>query len=82
MNKYVIETNIPMPIARRDQKGTGLKGCLLKMNVGDSVFLPGKTMHYASGAIGNAKKQIRLDGGDANYSARTVEGGVRIWRVA
>ena len=81
MKEYKIDTNIPMPSIRNDRKGAGLKSCLMKMNVGDSVFLPGKTAHYASGAIGNAKKQIRLDGGDANYSARTVEGGVRIWRV-
>lgn len=79
MTEYKIETNVPLPpkASGRRVKGGGIKGLLTSMNVGDSIFLPGRTHAYASGTCTNAQKASGF-----KYTARKVDGGLRIWRVS
>lgn len=69
-----IDTNVPLPRAKRApwSKKYPWHG----MKVGDSFFVPAGNLKSlrASASIQKAK-------GEA-YIARTVEGGVRVWRTA
>lgn len=68
-----IETGVPMPTKGR---GAPRKYPWYEMNVGDSFLVPGKT-HKRWHATAKAE---RLTG--FKFSVRTVEGGVRVWRIA
>ncbi len=80
MTKYKIEKGVPMistlPHGNRDPNS--FMGTLRRMEVGDSFFAEGKTT-MAAGAAARVIRQ--RDGGNARYASRTVEGGVRIWRI-
>lgn len=71
-----IEKDIPMP-------DTAVKGSykypLNEMEVGDSIFEPGPRNSNESKVRLSAKKYGDKTG--KRFSARKVEGGVRIWRV-
>lgn len=64
-----IESGIPMP------GGSG-KYPWDEMRVGDSFFVPGKSVS-AMGAVAGGRSARH--GG--KYACRTVDGGVRVWRV-
>ena len=67
--EFKIEDGIPIPKPRQQYPW-------LKMRVGQSFFVPGgKTKSL--GSIDYARKKTGF-----KFTARTVEGGVRIWRVA
>jgi|688.fasta_scaffold27040_8 hypothetical protein len=69
-----IDKNIPIP----DSSGRGRKTeyILPELEVGDSFFVKGETSKYLAKLFYQKKKR--------NYelTARTMEGGVRIWRAA
>jgi hypothetical protein len=48
-----------------------------KMEIGDSFFVPGMKLKNISNSGQNAQKSLGY-----KYAIRTVDGGVRIWRVA
>ena len=69
-----IDKNIPIP----DSSGRGRKTeyILPELEVGDSFFVEGETSKYLAKLFYQKKKR--------NYelTARTMDGGVRIWRAA
>ena len=69
-----IDKNIPIP----DSSGRGRKTeyILPELEIGDSFFVTGETSKYLAKLFYQKKKR--------NYelTARTMEGGVRIWRAA
>lgn len=78
--KYVVEDGVPIPAienAGSRKKGSGLRGMISRMDVGQSVFLSGKSRGYASGTVSNSAKET-----GHKYISRAVEGGYRIWRTA
>ncbi len=64
-----IERGIPLPPAR----GSGITDALRAMKIGESIFLAGKNSSY-KGAY-----TARVSG---KFTARTVDGGDRIWRTS
>jgi hypothetical protein len=69
---YVIEKNIPIPPAR------GGNGAFpfADMEIGDSVLVPEEDAKRARASAAAATKR-----GPGKYSVRTVENGVRVFRV-
>lgn len=76
--EFVIEKDVPLPESHSSHRG-GLSGALRKMEVGDSILLKDKSQHFIS-AAGQTVAMRENDG--RKYMTRTVEGGVRIWRVS
>lgn len=74
MSDIKIEKQIPIPF------GAGNKNRTLfpweKMEIGDSIFIEGRTTRSLSSAHKWGKKDNR------RFCLRTVEGGIRIWRIA
>ena len=74
LSPWHIESNVPVP----DTKNASYP--FAEMKVGESVFfenMDGHQRHRVSSAayaVGNRKKW--------KFSCRTVDGGLRIWRVA
>ena len=62
---------IPEPFSKkgRPSKWSG-------MEVGDSVFFPGKDYKHGYNAAAGAKKRHGFE-----FVVRSVEGGVRVWRI-
>lgn len=69
MSEIKIDTDVPIPRRRNKYPWAGMK-------VGDSFLIPGKCIQKVSGLTSAG---ARCFGG--KYTARTVEGGVRIWRI-
>ena len=69
-----IDKNVPMP---RPDASPVAKYPWRDMEVGDSFFVAGKTMKQFAGIPGSASRKY-----GKKFSARSVEGGVRVWRVA
>lgn len=65
-----IEKGIPMPLG----KSNSITSQLRALKIGDSAFLPGKTLRQASNHFVGAF-------GRGCYVSRTVDGGVRVWRT-
>jgi hypothetical protein len=65
-----IEKGVPMPIGR----STGITATLRAMEPGDSIFLPNGKHTNVRGLMQRVPS--------AKFTARTVEGGLRIWRLA
>lgn len=72
----IIETNVPMPKA--NGKGRPAKYPFGEMDIGDSVFIEGQAV--GGSAYLSAMQHARLH--SKKFTGRTVEGGLRIWRVA
>jgi hypothetical protein len=71
-----IEKGVPIPRPRFNS----LTDALSRMDIGDSVFIPGeKNTRPVNTHIWNTKK--RRPGG-FRFTSRTVDGGVRVWRIA
>ena len=69
-----IDKNVPLPGRRQPMDWTPLLG---KLEVGDSFLLPAA----AKSAIGSAVK-VHKDATGMQLTTRTVDGGIRVWRVA
>ena len=71
-----IESGIPIPEKASVGKNKGVIEAFKKLEVGGSIFLEGAKINcahpYYSPAKSNTTKQ---------FTARTVEGGIRIWRT-
>jgi hypothetical protein len=67
----MIEKNIPIPSKKTSKYGFS------QMEVGDSVFIAGKVISNVSGGY-----QYLIKNKGWKFTARIVEGGVRIWRIA
>lgn len=67
MSEYKIEKGIPIPEKSR------FKYPFRDMDVGDSVFIPGKKSDRISGAffVHRPKK----------FMCRKTDGGIRVWRI-
>lgn len=76
--EFKIEKGVPLPKPRQNIKALPLS----KMEVGDSIFLPGKKS--TNGANGSLSHWSRKLGAKFTQRKATVDGvdGVRIWRVA
>lgn len=74
MSMIDIEKGVPMP---NFLGGTGYRYPWSKMEVGDSFFVTDRTSTSVSGSATAAAKR-----GHGKFRCRTVEGGVRVWRVA
>lgn len=71
MSDYVIEKDVPIP--PQQWAKNGLTYALRHMEVGDSVMAPGKKVSSIAASAGRLKPK--------KFTARTVDGGVRIWRI-
>lgn len=71
---FKIETGIPIP--EIGSRKSGISFALRALNVGDSFFIPEKGLNYTTGFVG----QIRKSTG-RQFACRTIDGGVRIWRI-
>lgn len=72
-----IEKGIPIPEITQGQRGRKSMYPFKQMEIGDSVFFEGadsKSKQMAAAKIYSKRYGIRLIG-------RTVDGGLRIWRV-
>jgi hypothetical protein len=80
MSKYVIEKNVP--IARVVNNGkprddSGLKGTMRRMEVGDSFLATN-----SKPVVRQTAQILRREFIGRKYVTRSVDGGVRVWRVA
>jgi hypothetical protein len=64
-----IEKGIPVPAKR-----AGRRALLKTMEVGDSVF-------FAGAKLGTISPYTRQEG-PLKFTCRTIDGGVRVWRIA
>lgn len=69
MNNLKIEKGIPIP----ERKPSGFSATFRKMEIGDSVFIPGKTTSDVSSLTTYCRPM--------KYMGRAEEGGVRVWRI-
>ena len=69
MTEYKIEDGIPMPKMRNK----GLIPTLRKLQIGQSIFVPGRNATSVSPSFYAARP--------ARFCSRQIEGGVRIWRI-
>ena len=76
VREFKIEQGVPMTQGRGPK---ALKYPWREMKVGDSVFIPDKTPASLRTSIDYAK--WKMESG-TDFKARTVEGGVRVWRTA
>jgi hypothetical protein len=69
-----VDKNIPIPST--SGRGRKTEYVLPDMEVGDSFFVPGETSKYLAKLFYQKKKK--------NYelTARSMDGGVRVWRAA
>lgn len=75
--KYKIEKGVPMPnamVGRKELYPFSL------MDVGDSFFVPTETQRELLHVRSNATTQTHRT--DKKFSTRTVDGGIRVWRVS
>ena len=73
--EFLIEKSIPVPL------GAGRQGGVLypfrDMDIGDSIFVAGQAS--TDGAACSARNLAQRSG--LKFTSRTVDGGVRIWRI-
>ena len=74
MQELKIEKGIPLPLDSR--RKSGFAATFSKMEIGDSVFIEGRTHAGISGSLTYQRLHGRI------MRARVVEGGVRVWRIA
>jgi len=73
-----IEKNIPIPVPQ-NRKRSPIQVCLQQLEIGESFLIPVPhgTMAKVSGNIGTHAKRV-----GKKFTLRTLEEGVRVWRVA
>ena len=72
IGELVIKDGVPIPIKGGEPS---LAALFRKMEIGQSVLIPGKSIGHISGSC-------QYIFGVGNYKSRAVEGGVRVWRTA
>ena len=79
---FVVENNVPMPVRKRNARSLKSKYPFLSMKKNDSFLVPGAKLSTINATVVIWNKRIRLPNKNfAKFSARSVEGGVRVWRV-
>lgn len=73
---FVIEKNVPLPQKAGGRTSGSSKYPFVQMAPGDSFFVAGKTLRTFGSTVGAHRKKY---GG--KFTCRTVEGGVRVWRL-
>lgn len=68
-----IEHNIPVPKGHAN----GFSAALRMLEVGDSIFLKGKNSSSVSTMVFYAARSE-----NKKFTCRTMDGGVRVWRIA
>ena len=69
-----IEKNIPVPKKTRRKP---YKYPFPYVEIGDSFFVAGKNQRFFGASVSKAGKTL-----GCKFTVRTVEGGVRVWRIA
>jgi len=80
MSKYVIEKGVPVvSVARKGavRKESTLKDTMCRMGVGDSFLATN-----SRATISSTASVLKREFSDRVYITRSVDGGVRVWRVA
>lgn len=72
-----VESGIPVPARTNRQGGRPSIYPFADLKVGESFFVPGKTVKTMSQTASKAAKRLGIE-----VITRTVEGGVRVWRTA
>ena len=72
-----VESGIPVPARTSRQGGRPSIYPFAGLDVGDSFFIPGKTVKTMSQTASKAAKRLGIE-----VITRTVDGGVRVWRTA
>jgi hypothetical protein len=75
---FKVESGIPLPPPPRSG-GANCKYPWMEMNVGDSFFVATDGSQRAKQRVAMAASQRRKHG--QRFAMRSVEGGVRVWRV-
>ena len=76
MTDWVIERGVPIPDFRRDTQRIGrLRQAFAEMKTGESLF----TRTIDARSVTNAYMRVSWSGPD--FLSRTMDGGVRVWRV-
>lgn len=70
---FKVENNIPMP---EQQRNSGMTTVLGTLEIGQSFFIPKKSAGQVNNVLAYARYKF-----SRKFAARTVEGGVRIWRT-
>jgi len=72
-----IEDNIPVPPSKTEAKYP-----FKNMTVGQSVFFPDEPDGSASRPSVAARVYAHREDDGSKFTARSIDGGVRIWRIA
>ena len=72
MDEIKIEKDVPMP----EFRASGVTAALRRMDVGDSIFLRGKKSSNVTSLAAILTKKT-----ERKFATRTVEGGIRVWRI-
>lgn len=79
-DEIIIEEDVPVPAARRGGPGRKPYHPVTKLEIGQSYFIPanGKdaVKRHSCGAHAAARRLDRL------VKVRSVDGGVRVWRIS
>lgn len=76
---YKIETGIPVP-SKGNPRTYGVTDLMRRMKPGESALLPQYKTTLSAGAVRMAARLLRPEGFE--FTMRTVDGGVRLWRVS
>lgn len=76
MTDWIIERGVPIPDFRRDKdRIKRLRQAFSEMKTGESLF----TRTIDARSVTNAYMKISWDG--PSFVSRTMDGGVRVWRM-
>lgn len=75
-NMETVEIECKIPIPNHRVAGDRSKYPWLTMKVGDSFFVPDRTIAAFSSIVVQAAKRF-----DTKYTCRTENEGVRVWRI-
>ena len=78
-NEFKIEKGVPIPKVPYGAKKKPEKYPFLSMDVGDSFFIPGMESKIVTAYISSWRRRV---GNSKKFSVRTMDGGIRVWRVA
>lgn len=74
MSQIKIDKNVPIP--ERMYGGNWSKYPFRRLEIGDSLFVDGKTAAQFGGTVSHWKAATGF-----KFTCRTVDGGCRVWRI-
>lgn len=75
--RYIIEKGVPVPSRQRTDTMTF---AFQQMQCGDSIFFAGKRIYSVSAASRVLRMKKKLPA-ESRFTCRTMDGGVRVWRI-